>query len=51
MGVGTNSLGYNNRNDNRVINSVKSGNMSTLNCPDEVELAEKLTNYIHGQKW
>ena len=43
MGVGTNSLGYNNRNvDNRVINSVKSGNMSTLNCPDEVELAEKL---------
>ena len=43
MGVGTNSLGYNNRNvDNRVINSVKSRNMSTLNCPDEVELAEKL---------
>ena len=47
MGVGTNSLGYNNSSvDKKVIGSVKKGNMSTLNCPDEVKLAEKLVE-IH----
>ena len=43
MGVGTNSLGYNNhRVDEKVIGAIKSGNMSTLNAPEEVYLAEKL---------
>ena len=43
MGIGTNTLGYNNPFvDNSVIAAVKKGNMSTLNCPEEVELAEKL---------
>lgn len=43
MGVGTNSLGYNNSEvDNSVRNVVQLGNMSTLNCPEEVYLAEKL---------
>lgn len=43
MGIGTNTLGYGNEEvDNAVIETVKSGNMSTLNCPEEVALAEKL---------
>lgn len=43
MGIGTNILGYgNNAVDNAVLETVKSGNMSTLNCPEEVMLAEKL---------
>jgi glutamate-1-semialdehyde aminotransferase len=43
MSVGTSSLGYCNNNiDNEVKLTVKRGNMSTLNCPEEVELAEKL---------
>ena len=43
MSVGTSSLGYCNSNiDNEVKLTVKRGNMSTLNCPEEVELAEKL---------
>lgn len=43
MGVGTNSLGYSNTFiDDEVHLAVKKGNMSTLNCPEEVELAEKL---------
>ncbi len=43
MGVGTNILGYcNNEVDQAVIKSVKNGNMSSLNCIEEVELAEKL---------
>lgn len=43
MGIGTNSLGYGNEEvDEAVMNTVKSGNMSTLNCPEEVYLAEKL---------
>ena len=43
MGVGTNSLGYcNDSVDNKVISTVKNGNMSTLNCAEEVGLAEKL---------
>ncbi len=43
MGVGTNSLGYSNKAiEKEVISAVKNGNMSTLNCPDEVKLAEKL---------
>jgi glutamate-1-semialdehyde aminotransferase len=43
MGIGTNALGYGNDEvDSAVIETVKKGNMSTLNCPEEVLLAEKL---------
>ena len=43
MGIGTNTLGYANTEiDNAVLDSIKLGNMSTLNCPEEVFLAEKL---------
>ena len=43
MGVGTNLLGYSNHNvDKAVLKNVKKGNMTTLNCPEEVELADKL---------
>ena len=43
MSVGTSTLGYaNNTIDNAVISGIKSGNMSTLNSPEEVYLAEKL---------
>ena len=43
MGIGTNSLGYgNNEVDSAVVNAVRNGNMSSLNCPEEVYLAEKL---------
>jgi len=43
MGIGTNTLGYGNDEvDAAVVESVKNGNMSTLNCPEEVYLAEKL---------
>lgn len=43
MGIGTNILGYGNDEvDEAVMRTIKAGNMSTLNCPEEVELAEKL---------
>ena len=43
MGIGTNILGYGNPNvDKAVTDAVRKGNMSTFNCPEEVELAEKL---------
>ena len=43
MGVGTNILGYRNaRVDRAVKESLKLGNLSTLNSPEEVYLAEKL---------
>ena len=43
MGIGTNSLGYGNQEvDNAVLETVKKGNMSSLNCPEEVYLADKL---------
>jgi glutamate-1-semialdehyde aminotransferase len=43
MGIGTNTLGYGNEVvDEAVLGTVKNGNMSTLNCPEEVYLAEKL---------
>lgn len=47
MGIGTNILGYGNKLiDDQVNKVVRSGNMSTFNCPEEVELAEKLIS-IH----
>lgn len=43
MGVGTNILGYcHSEVDAAVLNAVSDGNMSTLNAPEEVYLAEKL---------
>jgi len=43
MGVGCNILGYSNKEvDKSVKNTIVSGNISTLNCPEEVYLAEKM---------
>ena len=43
MGIGTNLLGYGHPAvDAAVAAAVASGNMSTLNCPEEVWLAERL---------
>ena len=43
MTVGTNTLGYNfPAVDERVKRAIEEGNMSSLNAPEEVELAEKL---------
>ncbi len=43
MGIGTNILGYGHPVvDQAVQETVNMGNMSTLNCPEEVYLAEKL---------
>ena len=43
MGIGTNTLGYGDPDvDAAVENVIKKGNMSTLNCPEEVYLAEML---------
>lgn len=49
MGIGTNILGYGNQDvDNAVEEVIRKGNMSTLNCPEEVYLAEKM---IDMHKW
>jgi glutamate-1-semialdehyde 2,1-aminomutase len=41
--VGTSTLGYGNREvDQAVLRNIRNGNMCTLNCPEEVQLAEKL---------
>ncbi|MBT6008757.1 MAG: aminotransferase class III-fold pyridoxal phosphate-dependent enzyme, partial [Rhodobacterales bacterium] len=43
MGIGTNTLGYGHPEvDEAVMKTVRDGNMSTFNCPEEVYLAEKL---------
>ena len=43
MGIGTNTLGYGHPEvDDAVRRTIDAGNMSTLNCPEEVYLAEKL---------
>ena len=45
MGIGTNILGYGNEEvDDAVRSVVDNGNMSTLNCPEEVYLAERLVD-------
>ena len=45
MGVGTNILGYCHPDvDSDVISAVNRSTMSTLNCPEEVYLAEKLVD-------
>ena len=44
---GPNVLGYsNNEIDKEVVKYLKKGNMTTFNCPEEVELARKITK-IH----
>ncbi len=41
--VGTNVLGYNNLNIERdIVKVIRSGNMSTLNCYEEIELTKEL---------
>ncbi len=43
MGIGTNTLGYGHPEvDDAVRRVIEAGNMATLNCPEEVYLAEKL---------
>lgn len=43
MGIGTNILGYGNETVDKAVRGViDKGNMSTLNCPEEVALAERL---------
>jgi glutamate-1-semialdehyde 2,1-aminomutase len=43
MGIGTNILGYGHPEvDEAVRQAIDAGNMSTLNCPEEVYLAERL---------
>lgn len=43
MGIGTNTLGYGNQHVDEAVNrAIRLGNMSTLNCAEEVYLAEKL---------
>ena len=43
MGIGTNTLGYANEVvDEAVMQIIREGNLTTLNCPEEVYLAEKL---------
>ena len=45
MGIGTNVLGYGHPEiDEAVVSAVRNGNMSTLNCPEEVFLAERLSD-------
>jgi glutamate-1-semialdehyde 2,1-aminomutase len=47
MGIGTNTLGYGHPEvDAAVTATVQVGNMSTLNCPEEIYLAEQLVE-IH----
>ena len=49
MGIGSCVLGYHDNDvDVDVLKAVLNGTMSTLNCPEEVELAEKLLD-LH--KW
>ncbi|MBS83171.1 MAG: aminotransferase class III [Gammaproteobacteria bacterium] len=43
MGIGSNILGYADKDvDNQVLKAIKNSVSSTLNCPEEVELAELL---------
>ncbi|MCG3770538.1 MAG: 3-aminobutyryl-CoA aminotransferase [Nitrosomonadaceae bacterium] len=45
MGIGTNILGYGHPEvDEAVHKTIDAGNMSTLNCPEEVYLAERLVD-------
>ena len=49
--VGQSTLGYTNKKVERaVINNVKKSNMTTLNCPEEVELSKSFFQYTLGKK-
>ena len=49
MGIGACVLGYSDPDVNKAVKrAVDAGNMTTLNCPEEVELAEKLTELHPG---
>ena len=49
MGIGSCLLGYHDQDvDVNVLKAVLNGSMSTLNCPEEVELAERL---LELHKW
>ncbi len=49
MSVGTNILGYANPQVDRAVKkAINNGNMSSLNCPEEVHLAEKLIKIHKG---
>ena len=49
MSVGTNLLGYANKSiNNKVIRSIKNSNMSSLNCYEEVDVADQL---LKMHKW
>ena len=49
MGVGTNILGYSNKYvDKAVIENIKKGNLSTLNCIEELNLSKRLLSI---NKW
>jgi glutamate-1-semialdehyde 2,1-aminomutase len=46
MGIGTNTLGYGHPEvDEAVRGVISAGNLSTLNCPEEVALAERLVEF------
>jgi glutamate-1-semialdehyde 2,1-aminomutase len=48
MGIGTCVLGYANNDINEAVKeSIDNGSMSTLNAPEEVELAEKMLDIHH----
>jgi len=43
MGIGCNILGYaNDKIDGEVIKAIKKSNVTTLNCPEDIQLCEKL---------
>ena len=50
MGVGTNILGYSNLEVDNAVKKTIRGNLSTLNCPEEVKLAKKLITIHLGLK-
>ena len=44
--VGTSILGYSNENVNKAVNScIKHGNLTTLNCPEEVYLSKEIIKH------
>ena len=52
MGIGTNILGYGHPEVDEVVhNVINQGNMSSLNCPEEVYLSEKLVEMHDGLIW
>ena len=49
--VGTSILGYSDHKVNKaVLESINKGNMTTLNCPEEVFLAKKVSEMVPRKK-